>query len=151
MHLVIIRQILDPTNRVWSPPGPRARAREKRPTYARSERLAPAGVLVEGAGAGSRTIFVACYCLFVMVCLCWLCCYCLFCVWVLVRLVARKPVSVASGFANLGSPVRPISLLRLSMLRSVDSKLPENPLWTSEFHPSNLRLCLSQTLWNPES
>ena len=25
------------------------------------------------------------------------------------------------------------------------------PLWTWEFHPLQLRLCLSQTLWNPES
>ena len=29
--------------------------------------------------------------------------------------------------------IRPISLLRLSLLRFVDSKLPENPLWTWEF------------------
>ena len=30
-------------------------------------------------------------------------------------------------------------------------KVPGNPLWTWEFHPLKSRLCLSQTLWNPES
>ena len=33
------------------------------------------------------------------------------------------------------SELRPISLLRLSLLRLVDSKPPGNSLWTSEFHP----------------
>ena len=46
---------------------------------------------------------------------------------------------------------RPVSLLRLSILRFVDSEFQGNSLWTSEFQPSNLRSCLSQTLWNPES
>ena len=48
-------------------------------------------------------------------------------------------------------PLRPISLLRLSLLRFVDSDLPGDSRWTWEFHPFNLRLCLSQTLRNPES
>ena len=47
--------------------------------------------------------------------------------------------------------LRPISIPRLSLLRFVDSKLQGNPLWTWEFHPLNLRFCLSQTLRNPES
>ena len=50
-----------------------------------------------------------------------------------------------------GTAVRPISLLRLSLLRSVDSKLPGNYLWAWEFHPLKLRLCLSQTFWHAES
>ena len=46
---------------------------------------------------------------------------------------------------------RPISLLRISLLRLLDSGFPGNSLWTWEFHPLILRCCLSQTLWNPES
>ena len=57
------------------------------------------------------------------------------------------PVLAASGYGQL----RPISLLRLSLLRFVDSRFPGNSLWTWEFHPSTLRFCLSQTLRNPES
>ena len=56
--------------------------------------------------------------------------------------------------ARLSRPpgwVRPISVLRLSLLRFGDSNIPGNPLWTWEFHPSNIRFSLSQTLWNPES
>ena len=49
------------------------------------------------------------------------------------------------------TPVRPISLLRSSLLRFGDSTLSEKSLWTWEFHPFNLRFCLSQTLWSPES
>ena len=40
--------------------------------------------------------------------------------------------------------VRPISLLTL-----LDSNFPGNPLWTWEFHPFKLRVCLSRTLRNP--
>ena len=40
--------------------------------------------------------------------------------------------------------VRPISLLRFTLLGFVDSNFPGNPLWAWEFHPSILRLCLSQ-------
>ena len=50
-----------------------------------------------------------------------------------------------------GVGIRPISLLRISLLRFVDSNFPGNSLWTWEFHRLKLRLCLSQTLWNPES
>ena len=45
--------------------------------------------------------------------------------------------------------VRPISLLRLSLLRLLDSNFWENSLWAWEFHPLNLWFCLSQTLWDP--
>ena len=48
-------------------------------------------------------------------------------------------------------PIRPTSLLRLSLLRCLDSKLLGNPLWAWEFHPLELRLCLSRSLRNPES
>ena len=44
------------------------------------------------------------------------------------------------------SAVRPISLLRLSLPRFVDSNFPGNSLWAWEFHSSNLRFCLSSTL-----
>ena len=40
----------------------------------------------------------------------------------------------------------PISLLRLSQLRFVDSEFPGDSLWTGKLQPLNLRLCLSQTL-----
>ena len=49
------------------------------------------------------------------------------------------------------SAVRPISLLRLSLPRFVDSNFPGNSLWTWEFYPLIFRFWLSQTLWNPES
>ena len=39
-----------------------------------------------------------------------------------------------------------ICLLRISLLRFVDSRFPGNPLWVWEFHSLNLRSCLSQTL-----
>ena len=39
----------------------------------------------------------------------------------------------------------------LPILRSVDSTFPGKSLWTWEFHPLKLKLCLKQTLWNPES
>ena len=44
--------------------------------------------------------------------------------------------------------LRPIFLLGLSLLRFLDSNFPGHSLWTWEFHPSILRFCLSQTLWN---
>ena len=47
--------------------------------------------------------------------------------------------------------LRPTSLLRSSLLRSVDSKFLGDSLGVWEFHPSDLILCLSQTLWSPES
>ena len=46
---------------------------------------------------------------------------------------------------------RPISLLRFSLLRLLDSSLPGNPLCTWELYPLKFRLRLSQTLWDPES
>ena len=42
-------------------------------------------------------------------------------------------------------------LLRLSLLRFVDSEFPGNSLWTWEFYPLQLGFCLSQALWSPES
>ena len=47
--------------------------------------------------------------------------------------------------------VRPISLLRISLLRLLDSDFLGNSLWTWEFKPLKLRFHLSETLWNPES
>ena len=47
--------------------------------------------------------------------------------------------------------LRPISLLRLSLLRFLDSNFPASSLWTLEFNPLKFRFCLSQTLRNPES
>ena len=44
----------------------------------------------------------------------------------------------------------PISLLTLPLLTLLDSSFPGNPLWAWEFHPFKLRLCLSQTLRNPQ-
>ena len=42
--------------------------------------------------------------------------------------------------------LRPISLLRSSLLRSLDSNFPEIYLWAWEFQPLRLTSCLSQTL-----
>ena len=47
--------------------------------------------------------------------------------------------------------MRRISLLRLSLLRFVDSELPGHSLWAWEFHPLKINICLSQTLRSPES
>ena len=49
------------------------------------------------------------------------------------------------------SRLRPISLLRSSLLRLLDSNFPGNFLWTWEFQPLEFRLCLSHALRNPES
>ena len=45
---------------------------------------------------------------------------------------------------------RPISRLTLPLLTLLDSSFPVNPLRAWEFHPLNLRLCLSPTLRNPQ-
>ena len=50
---------------------------------------------------------------------------------------------------DASSYLLPISRLTLSLLTLLDSNFPGNPLWAWEFHPLALRLCLSQTLWNP--
>ena len=42
--------------------------------------------------------------------------------------------------------IRPVSLLRLPVLRFVDSDIPGNYLLDWEFHPLELGLCLSQTI-----
>ena len=47
--------------------------------------------------------------------------------------------------------LRPISLLRSSLLRVFDSSFIGNYLWAWKCHPLKSRFCLSQTLWNPES
>ena len=39
-----------------------------------------------------------------------------------------------------------LPILTLSLLRLLDSNFPEHSLWAWQFHPSKLRLCLSQTL-----
>ena len=38
--------------------------------------------------------------------------------------------------------VRPISLLKLSLLTLLDSNFPVNPLWAWEFYPLHLRSCV---------
>ena len=40
--------------------------------------------------------------------------------------------------------LRPICLLRLSLLRFLDSHFPGNSLWAWEFHPSIFRFCLME-------
>ena len=52
-------------------------------------------------------------------------------------------VLLSGGAVLSQTPVRPISLLRLSLLRFVDSKLPGNSLWTWELHTFKSRFCLS--------
>ena len=59
-----------------------------------------------------------------------------------------KKEAAADGVAAL---LRPLSLLRISLLGLFYSSFPGNSLWTCEFHPLRLGLCLSQTLRNPES
>ena len=44
------------------------------------------------------------------------------------------------------SMVRPMSALKVSLLRLLDANFPGNSLRAWRFHPWNLRLCLSQTL-----
>ena len=71
------------------------------------------------------------------------------CTWRISRSRIDLPASTHNGAARLR--LRPISLLRISILRFVDSSFPGNSLWTREFHPLRLRFCLSQTLCNPKS
>ena len=59
----------------------------------------------------------------------------------------------AAGLQGTGSQkrmtqtaVRPIPLLTLSLPTLLDSNLPGTSLWTGEFNPFRLRLCLSRTL-----
>ena len=54
--------------------------------------------------------------------------------------------SSSSSSTRMAAEVCPISLLRLSLLRLLDSSFPGKPRWAWEFHPLNLRFCLSQTL-----
>ena len=57
-------------------------------------------------------------------------------------------LSVNVGHASTCPVVlRPMPLLRLSLLRLADSTFPGNPLVTWESHPLRLRFRLSQTLW----
>ena len=64
--------------------------------------------------------------------------------------VTKESGNVAARLAVVGvrlaRPVRPISLLRLSLLRFADSEIPGDSLWTRQFHHLNLRFCFSQTL-----
>ena len=71
----------------------------------------------------------------------------------LVYLVSRlvTPRSTVYKSARFANYFRPISLLALSLLRLLDSNFPGNPLWTWEFHPFKIILCLSRTFWNPQS
>ena len=52
-------------------------------------------------------------------------------------------ISELLKYANLPTNIIPTKLL--------DSTFPGKSPWAWEFHPLRLRLCLSQTLWNPES
>ena len=58
----------------------------------------------------------------------------------------NKSLTANSCYANRVYYLRPISLLRLSLLRSVDSSFPGSSLRAREFHPFELRFCLSQSL-----
>ena len=62
--------------------------------------------------------------------------------WTILLLLSTEPRSV---------PVRPISLLRLALLRLLASNFAGSFPWAWEFHPLELGLCLSQALRNPES
>ena len=48
---------------------------------------------------------------------------------------ALAPEWFATWVTGRTRGLRPISLLRISLLRLLDSNLPENPLWAGEFHP----------------
>ena len=61
------------------------------------------------------------------------------------RMSVRSQARVRWRAAPL-PPGCPVSLLRLSLLRSLDSNFPGYSLWTCESHPLQLRLCLRQTL-----
>ena len=52
---------------------------------------------------------------------------------------------------NKRCPISLLRLLRISLLRFLDSRFPGDSLWAWEFHPLNLRFCLSQILRNSES
>ena len=69
------------------------------------------------------------------------------------RSIAAVGAATPIGYFGPGPPLRwgfeeprPISLLRVSLLRFVDSNFPGDVPWTWEFHPLNLRFRLSQTL-----
>ena len=56
-------------------------------------------------------------------------------------------IYIYMGFlADKARHVRPISLLRFTLLTLLESNIPGNPLWAWESHPFELRLCSSQTL-----
>ena len=87
-------------------------------------------------------LLCACYAyvIFVQLCVCLCLLLSLFSIW-----------TASWDRASLRACVlRPISLLRLSLLRLLDSNFTGNSLWAWEFHPFKSRLCLSQTLWTPE-
>ena len=65
--------------------------------------------------------------------------------------VRLKPARTRRPSGRWAAQARPISLLRLSLLRFADSTIPGNSPWRWEFHPLELRFCSSQTLWTPES
>ena len=62
---------------------------------------------------------------------------------------AREP-QTAAGVASMSCAasvrLRPTLLLTLRLLTLLESNFPGNSLWAWEFHPLELRLCLSQTL-----
>ena len=61
------------------------------------------------------------------------------------QIVKTNTSSSPAAWSFVLDGITPNLLLRLSLLRFVDSKLPGNPPWTWEVHPLNLRWCSSQT------
>ena len=51
--------------------------------------------------------------------------------------INSSQVSAVQYGHTLGATVRPVSLQRISKLRFVDPKFPENYVWAWEFHPMN--------------
>ena len=49
--------------------------------------------------------------------------------------------------SNLPTNIVPTNIAWVKLSR----KIPRKSLWAWEFHPFKLRVCLSQTLWNPNS
>ena len=77
-------------------------------------------------------------------------CVCMFCnrtrnIHECIALFVEPPLDPSEWYAG------PISLLTSFLLRSADSKLPGNFLWTCESNASRSRSCFSPTLRNPES
>ena len=64
---------------------------------------------------------------------------------------ATGPSREATSHLRPAASTAPISELRLRNLRFAEPEFLGNSPWTWEFHPLRFRICLSQTLWNPDS